>query len=184
MDRSHSYYPSPHSLANKAGRALWGVVWLMFFRPSPTLLHGWRRFLLRLFGAKLGVGVHVYPSAKVWAPWNLRMDDHSGIGPFVDCYCVDVIRIGRQAAVSQYAFLCTASHDYRYVHLPLVTQPIVIGAYAWIAADVFVGPGVNIGEGAVVGARSSVFKDVQPWCVIAGNPASLIRKREVRSEHP
>jgi putative colanic acid biosynthesis acetyltransferase WcaF len=108
------------------------------------------------------------------------MEDHSGIGPFVDCYCVDVIRIGRLAAVSQYAFLCTASHDYRDIRLPLVTSPIVIGAYAWIAADVFVGPGVKIGEGAVIGARSSVFKDVEAWCVVSGNPVSLIGKREIR----
>ncbi len=110
------------------------------------------------------------------------MEDHSCIGAFVDCYCVDVIRIGRLATVSQYAFLCTASHDYRDIRLPLVTKPIVIGAHAWIAADVFVGPGVNVGEGAVVGARSSVFKDVEPWCVVAGNPISLIRKREIRPD--
>jgi len=182
MRRSESHYPSSHSLANKALRGLWGIVWLVLFRPSPTLLHGWRRFLLRLFGASLGKGVHVYPSARIWAPWNLYMEDHSGIGPFVDCYTVDVIRIGRLAAVSQYSFLCAASHDYRDIRLPLVTKPIVIGAYAWVAADVFVGPGVNIGEGAVVGARSTVLKDVEPWCVVSGNPVSLIKKREIRPD--
>jgi putative colanic acid biosynthesis acetyltransferase WcaF len=141
-------------------------------------MHGWRRFLLRIFGAKLGRGTYVYPSVQVWAPWNLVMDDHSCLSHFVDCYCVDKIKIGRYATVSQYSFLCTASHDYSAVDMRLVTAPIVVSDWAWITADVFVGPGVTVGEGAVVAARSTVTKDVRPWTVVAGAPAKLINLRD------
>jgi putative colanic acid biosynthesis acetyltransferase WcaF len=123
------------------------------------------------------MNAHPYPSAKIWAPWNLEMGDHSCLSEKVDCYSVDTIRLGPHAIVSQYSFLCTASHDYTDPTMPLITAPIIIEAGAWVAADVFVGPGVTIGEGAVVGARSSVFKDVDPWTVIAGNPARAIKKR-------
>lgn len=156
---------------------LWQVVWLLFYRPTPRVLHTWRCFLLRLFGAKIGKAVHPYPSARIWAPWNLKMGDHSCLSEQVDCYCVDLIQIGAHATVSQYSFLCTASHDYTNPDMPLVTAPIVIGERVWITADVFIGPGVHIGEGAVVLARSSVFEDIEPWVVATGNPAKSIKRR-------
>jgi putative colanic acid biosynthesis acetyltransferase WcaF len=173
--------PSPHSLSNKLVRVLWGIIWLIFFRPSPRILHGWRRFLLRLFGAKIGKGVHPYPSAKIWAPWNLEMKEHSCLSEAVDCYCVDKITIGAHSTVSQYSFLCTASHDYTNPQMPLITAPITIGEKVWVAADVFVAPGVTVGDGAVIGVRSSVFKDIPPWTVVAGNPAKILKKREINS---
>jgi putative colanic acid biosynthesis acetyltransferase WcaF len=151
----------------------------MLYRPSPKVLHGWRRLLLRLFGARIGINAHPYPSAKIWAPWNLEMGDHSCLSEKVDCYSVDFIRLGPHAIVSQYSFLCTASHDYNDPTMPLITAPIIVEAGAWVAADVFIGPGVRIGEGAVVGARSTVFRNVQPWMVVAGNPLKVIRRREI-----
>lgn len=157
---------------------MWNVVWTILFRPAPRPLHAWRALLLRLFGARLGRKVHVYPSARVWAPWNLEMGDHACLSEGVDCYCVDKIRIGARATVSQYSFLCTASHDYTVAEFPLVTGPITIGEHGWIAADVFVAPGVTIGAGAVVSARSSVFHDIPPWVVAAGSPAKPIKSRE------
>jgi len=171
--------PSSHPLRNKVGRAIWGLVWACLYRPSPKVLHGWRRFLLRLFGAKVGKGVHPHPSARIWAPWNLEMGDHSCLSFFVDCYCVARVTIGAHSTVSQYSYLCTATHDVEHPNMPLVTQPITIGEGAWIAADVFVAPGVTIGDGAVVGARSSVFGDVAPWTIVAGSPAREIRKRQL-----
>jgi putative colanic acid biosynthesis acetyltransferase WcaF len=175
---------TPLSLRNKAGRAVWNVVWLLLFRPAPKPFHGWRSVLLRMFGAKLGNAVHPYPSARIWAPWNLEMGDHSCLSEGVDCYCVDKIRIGSHATVSQYSFLCTASHDYRDPAMPLVTAPITIGERAWIAADVFVAPGVTIGDGAVVTARSNVFSDIDSWTVAAGNPAKSLKKREFLTKEP
>jgi len=169
-----------HNLAfsNRLARALWHVVWLFLYRPTPVLLHGWRRLLLRIFGARIGDGAHPYPSARIWAPWNLVMGEHSCLSHQVDCYCVDKVVLGAHATVSQYSFLCTATHDYTRPGMPLMTAPIVIGDHAWVTADVFIGPGVTIGEGVVVGARSTVTRDVAPWNVVAGNPVKNIGRRD------
>ena len=169
--------PSPHSIVNRTMRVVWNAVWLVLYRPSPGILHGWRRCLLRLFGATIGEGAHPHPSVRVWAPWNLEMGAHSCLGHYVDCYCVDRVVIGPHATVSQYSYLCTASHDHEDPHMRLITGRIAIGEGAWVAADVFVAPGVTIGEGAVVGARSSVFSDVAPWTVVTGNPARFLKPR-------
>jgi putative colanic acid biosynthesis acetyltransferase WcaF len=158
-------------------RVLWSIVWTVFYLPSPRPMHGWRRFLLRLFGAQVGVGAHPYAKAKIWAPWNLVMEDHSCIADDVDCYCVDRITIGAHATVSQYSYLCAASHDFRDPAMPLVVAPIVIEPHAWVAADVFVGPGVSIRTGSIVGARSTVLHDVDEWTVVGGSPAVPIGNR-------
>src|SRR5215212_8592055 len=120
-----SCYHSPLSGWNKLARKAWGIVWMLLFRTSPRIAFGfaWRRLLLRLFGARIGRGANIYPSCKIWAPWNLEMGDHSCLGNYVDCYSVDKIWIGPHAVVSQYSFLCTASHDIADPHLGLVTSP-------------------------------------------------------------
>ena len=174
-----SHCPSPHSLRSRLARVGWNWVWTFLYRPSPRPFHGWRRFLLRCFGAKIGRGVHAYPAAKIWAPWNLEMGDYSCLSQNVDCYCVAKIKIGAHATVSQYSFLCAASHDVERPHMPLIMAPITIADGAWIAADVFIGPGVTVGEGAVVGARSSVFRSVEPWSVVVGNPARFLEPRQL-----
>lgn len=179
----HELVAARLTFANRVARALWGVVWLLLYRPSPRPMHAWRRGLLRLFGAKIGPHAHPYPSAHIWAPWNLTMGEGSCLADRVNCYCVDKVVLGDWATVSQYSYLCTASHDYEDPAMPLLTAPIVIGTRAWVTADVYVGPGVKIGEGAVVGARASVFKDVAPWTVVAGNPAREIKKRRLRKDH-
>jgi putative colanic acid biosynthesis acetyltransferase WcaF len=166
------------SLCNKVARGVWEIVWLLLYRPTPRLFHPWRCMLLRLFGAKLGKAVHPYPSSRVWAPWNLEMGDHACLSEGVDCYCVAKISIGAHSTISQYSFLCTASHDHSKAFMPLVAAPITIGERVWITADVFVGPGVTIGDGAVVTARSSVFSDLSPWMVARGNPAIAVKARK------
>jgi putative colanic acid biosynthesis acetyltransferase WcaF len=173
--------PSPHSNANKMGRVLWTIVWGLLFRPSPKIMLGWRRMLLRLFGAKIGKGAKIMPSTKIWAPWNLTMGEEACLSHDVDCYCVAPIIIGEHATISQYSFLCTATHDVEDPHMRLVTAPIVIGDGVWVAADVFVAPGITIGEGAVVGVRSNVFKDLEPWKIYAGTTAHFIRDRAIKS---
>ena len=179
-----SYSPSQHTFANKLARMAWGLVWMTLYWPSPRILHGWRRLLLRLFGAKIGYDAHPCPGARIWAPWNLELGSQSSLADGVDCYCVDRLVIGNDVTISQYAFLCTASHDYTDERMPLVTAPIRIGDRAWICADVFIGPGVTIGEGTVVGARSSVYRDLEPWIVAAGNPARPMGRREIREIAP
>jgi putative colanic acid biosynthesis acetyltransferase WcaF len=171
--------PSTFTFLQRARRFFWGVVYVSSFRLSPKVAHGWRRFILRRMGASIGRGAVIHPSVKIWAPWNLVMDDFACLGPFVDCYNVDSVRLGRHAVVSQYCFLCTASHDHTRLDLPLTTMPIEIGDFTWVCADVYLGPGVRIGEGAIVGARSSVYSHVTEWSVVAGNPATFRKERKV-----
>jgi putative colanic acid biosynthesis acetyltransferase WcaF len=170
------------SMGNRVARSAWHVTWLFLFRPTPRLLHPWRCLLLKLFGAKLGKRVHPYPSARIWAPWNLEMGDDACLSEKVDCYCVDKITIGRNSTVSQYSFLCGASHDYSRRSMPMVSAPITIGERVWIAADVFVAPGVTIGDGAMVTARSSVFSDLPQWMIATGNPAIPVKARSLRDD--
>jgi putative colanic acid biosynthesis acetyltransferase WcaF len=174
-----SYKPSPHGSGNRMARLTWGIVYCVLFRPSLRPMLRWRNFILRCFGAQISKSARIYPKARIWAPWNLHMDECATLSDHVDCYCVAPVRIGAHATVSQYSYLCAASHDHEDANFTLYAQPIAIGAQAWIAADVFIGPGVTIGEGTVVGARSSVFKDLPPWKVCVGSPARPIKDRVV-----
>lgn len=168
---------SPHGLGNRFGRLLWGLVQALLFRPSPRNLHGWRRMLLRLFGARIDATARVYPRARIWWPANLSMGPRATIADDVDVYCVAPVTLGTRAIVSQYGYLCGASHDFDDPERPLTPAPITIGDEAWLAADVFVGPGVAIGARTVVGARSSVFADLPPDHVCFGTPAKPVRPR-------
>jgi len=172
--------PSPHSLANKAGRVLWAIVWGTMFRWSPRFFFAWRRMLLTLFGARIGCNARISPSVRIWAPWNLTVGDEAAIAHDVDCYCVAPLSIGNHSTVSQYAFLCTATHDIGDPHMRLVSAPVTICDQAWVCAGAFIGPGIVIGEGAVAGAMSVVTRSVDPWTVVAGNPANVIKKRELK----
>ncbi len=164
---------------NKLGRLCWKVVWLFLYRPSPVPFFKWRCLLLRLFGAEIAnEKVHPYPSSKVWAPWNLIMERDTCLSHNVDCYNVNLVHLQEGVVISQYSFLCTASHDYTQKSMPLITAPIIIQKNAWVTSDVFIGPGVTIGEGAVVAARSTVMKDVLPWNVVSGNPAVILKIRK------
>jgi putative colanic acid biosynthesis acetyltransferase WcaF len=168
---------------NRLGRILWIIVWCVFFRFSPVIFHGWRRFLVRCFGGSIGKGANLYPSAKVWAPWNLIMEENSCLSHGVICYNVASVHLGKNVTVSQYSHLCTATHDYTDQSMALMFAPIRIEDHAWVTADVFVGPGVTIGEGAVINARSSVFSDIEPWTVAKGYPAKSYKKRILKGVH-
>jgi len=169
--------PSPHTLKDRLGRAVWGVVPSTLFVWSPRPCFRWRVLLLNLFGADAHARARPYPKARIWSPKNLTLGEHATLADGVEVYCVERITIGKGTTVSQYAYLCGATHDSDDPGFPLVPMPITIGERVWIAADVFVGPGVTVGDGAVVGARSSVFRDVEPWTVCAGSPAKALRKR-------
>lgn len=159
-------------------RLAWEAVWLLAFRPTPRwALHGWRRFLLRCFGAHIGEGCRIAPSCRIWAPWNLSMGAYAALGDGVDCYSMDRIRIGSKVAVSQRSFLCAGSHDIRSLSRPLITGPIEIEDHVWIAAECFVHPNVVIRQGAVIGARSVVLQDMPAWSVCAGHPCRKLEDR-------
>lgn len=176
-------YENRLSLSNRLGRFLWRIFYLLAFRYTPTCpFFWWRRRLLQAFGAKLGRGAIVHPTVSIWAPWNLTMGERSSLAPHVDCYSVDRIVIGDDVTVSQRAFLCTASHDIESLDRRLTTAPIYVGDGAWIFAEAFVAPGVHIAVGAVVAARAVVVKDVEPWTVVGGNPARVLKRRVLRAD--
>jgi len=133
-----------------------------------------------MFGAKVGAGCRIAPSCRVWAPWNLVMGEFSALGEGVDCYSMDRITIGSKVAVSQRTFLCTGSHDISALSRPLSTGPILIEDHVWISAESFIHPNVVIREGAVIGARSVVLKEMPAWSICAGNPCRKIKDRVLR----
>lgn len=165
------------SFNNRLARLVWGTVYLLLFRYSPIPFHGWRSFLLRVFGAKVGHGARVYPKVRIWAPWNIKLGDQCGIANYANLYAQGKIEIGRRTTVSQGVHLCAGTHDYSKPGFPTITKPIYIGSYAWIAAESFIHPGINIGEGCVIGARSVVTKDMPSWTVCTGHPCIPIKER-------
>ena len=177
-----AHYKNSLSRMNQIIRLVWGVVWSCgtCFLPR-SLGMSWKRMLLRLFGAKIHPTANIYSGVRVYYPANLTMEAYSCLADDVNCYNVAPITIGEQVTVSQEAYLCTASHDITDPLHHLITAPITIERDAWIGARAYVGMGVTIGEGAVVGATASVYKDVEPWTIVGGNPAKFIKKREIKN---
>jgi len=162
---------------NKLIVQLWYLVQATLFHLSPHFMTGWRRLLVRAFGGKVGKHVIFRPSATLTYPWNISVGDYSYIGDEVVLYSLDRIDIGAHVSVSYRAFLCTGTHDPRDPRFPLVIQPIRVDNEAWIAADAFVAPGVHIGTGAVLAARSTALKDIPAYEMQAGTPAKSIGTR-------
>lgn len=158
-------------------RVLWGAVSFLFaLTPRPAW--GVRRFILRVFGAEISAGVHIYPSVRIMIPWNLKIGPYAAIGDRAILYALGPITIGARAVISPYAYLCAGSHDYRTPAMPLLKSPIVIGADAWICTGAYVGPGVTIGDRAILAARGVAVSDIDPEIIAGGNPAREIKKRE------
>lgn len=171
------------SRKEQLGRVLWATV-KPLFALSPRPFWGWRRGLLRLFGARIGRNVHIYSSVRVTMPWNLTIEAEAAVGDRAILYALGPITIGMRVTISQGAHLCAGSHDYRDPTMPLIKSPITIGAGAWICAEAFVGPGVTVREGAILGARAVAFRDVPAATIAIGNPALTMktRARSVRDE--
>lgn len=165
-------------LADRLRRACWNACWIVLFRPAPRPFHAWRSCLLRLFGARLGPHCHISPAAKIWAPWNLICDDQVAIADGAEIYNPAPMHFGSHAIVSQGALLCGATHDYNDPAFPLIAYAMEVGAYAWICARACLCPGVNVGEGAVLGLASVATHDLEPWTVYAGVPAIKVNQRQ------
>lgn len=168
------------SLCNRLLRVCWGLAWLLLARFTPPPLHGWRRWVLRAFGARVGRGARVHGSARIWLPANLELGNNCLIGPGVRLYNQGRITIGARSVISQGAHLCASTHDITDPHFQLVLRPISIGEGAWIAAEAFIGPGVTVGDHAVVGGRAALFEAAAPGCVYSGNPARLLKQRKLQ----
>jgi putative colanic acid biosynthesis acetyltransferase WcaF len=160
-------------------RVLWSAA-VPLFRHSPRTFFRWRAFLLRLFGAKIGKDVHIYNSSVIYMPWNLEIGDWSSIGEYAFIYNLGKVTIGKAVTISHRAHLCAGTHDYSDPTMSLLRPPISIRNQAWICTDAYLGPGIVVGEGAVVGACGVAVKDVEPWSIVAGNPARVIGRRALK----
>ncbi|HUI61547.1 MAG TPA: hypothetical protein VLX90_15065 [Steroidobacteraceae bacterium] len=160
-------------------RIAWSIGrWLVRLSPRPCF--AWRRAVLRLFGARIGARVNIYPSTQLYMPWNVEIGDWSALGEDVLVYSLGKVRIGRNATLSYRAHVCAGTHDLSDPELPLLKPPVCIEDGAWIGTEAFIGPGVTVGRGAVVGARAVVVKDVPALDIVAGNPARQIGRRQFR----
>jgi len=173
-----------HLPVNFRGRSLlivqlWWLVQATLFAGSPQFLYGWRRFLLRLFGARIGKKVLIRPTVRITYPWKVSIGDFSWIGDDVVLYSLGPIYIGSNTVISQKSYLCTGSHDLTRSTFNIYNKPVEIGNQVWIAADVFVAPGVKIGDGSVIGARSTVLQNIPAAKICYGNPARPVKDRPV-----
>lgn len=160
---------------------LWWLVQASFFRWSPQFAYVFRSWLLRCFGANIGQGVIIRPSVTVTYPWKVSIGDHAWIGNDVVLYSLGEIHIGAHAVISQRSYICASDHDYSQLDFPIQARKVTISAEAWLAADVFVSPGVTIGQGCVIGARSSVFRDMPVGMVCMGTPCVPVKPRVMRN---
>jgi putative colanic acid biosynthesis acetyltransferase WcaF len=172
------YLRPAFSRANRLRRASWNVVWLLLYRTSPRPFHSWRAMLLRLYGAKMGPDCHFYPASKVWAPWNLVCAEQVTAADHAEIYNPAPISFGSHAILSQGAYVCGATHDFDDPAFPLIAFAMHIGSYAWVCARAAVSPGVNVGDGAVLGLGSVASRELEPWTIYAGVPAVKIRPRK------
>ena len=161
---------------------LWWLIQATLFAWSPQFAYGWRRLLLKIFGAKIGKIVIIRPSVKLTYPWKVKIGDNSWIGDEVILYSLGEIIIGSDSVISQKSYICTGSHSTYSPEFKIFAKPIRIGNQCWIATDVFIAPGMTIGDGAVVGARSSVFNDIPAEMICMGSPAEPVKRRSSKQE--
>jgi len=172
------YLRPAFSLSDRLRRQSWNICWALLYRTSPRPLHSWRAFLLRAFGAEIGPNCHFYPRSKVWAPWNLICADQVTAGDGAEIYNPAPVTFGSHAILSQDAYVCGATHDYDDPGFPLIAFAMSFGPYAWICARASVAPGVNVGEGAVLGLGSVATRNLEPWTIYAGVPAVKVKERQ------
>jgi putative colanic acid biosynthesis acetyltransferase WcaF len=180
-----SQFKMPTNFRGRSALAvqLWWLCDALLFRNSPQFAYGFRRFLLRAFGANIGVDCIIRPTARITYPWKFTLGDYSWVGDDVKIYSLGDIRVGKNSVISQGSYICAADHDYKQTNFPIRARPVVIGDECWIGTEVFVGPGVSIGSGCVVGAKSAVFRDMPPEMLCLGSPCKPIRLRDTRNHN-
>jgi len=172
--------PSDTPLNVKLLRALWGLFQIPFWPHTPQALSPLRIALLRLFGAEIGPACLIGAGVKIWVPWNLTMGERSTIGADTEIQNFVPVTIGRHVVLSQRNYICTSTHDHTHPHFPLISTPIRIGSQSWVASECVLGPGAEIGEGAVISVRSVVTSAMPAWMVCAGSPCRPITERVIQ----
>lgn len=173
----HRFFWTPERWHQRLAAQLWMLVQATLFRFSPPMTPGWRRMLLRLFGARIGPDVKVHASVKVDLPWRLSIGSDSRLEHGVRLDCGGGIAIGAHVAISQYVHLSTLTRDIDVVELRPKVLPIRIGDGVWLGADVYVAAATTIGSNSVVGARASVLQDISANVIATGHPAKAVHQR-------
>lgn len=176
LDIGSNRIVSKYSNNEMIKRIFW-TIGIVFFKLTPRNFFLTRNSILKIFGAKIGKAVHIYPSATIYFPWNLTIGDYSAIGENALIYNLGSVEIGKNVTISHLAQICAGTHDYSEPDMPLLKPKIVIEDNVWICTQAFVGPGIIVKKGAVIGACAVLTKDSQPWKVYAGNPAKAIKDR-------
>ena len=172
-----------YSRGEQLRRVLWSIGQLAI-RLSPRPCFAWRRWILRCFGAKVGRNVNIYPSTRIYMPWNVEIGDWAALGEDAFVYSLGHVSIGAGVALGYRAHICAGTHDFSDPALPLLKPPVVIEDAAWIGTEAFIGPGTRVCQGAIVGARAVVVKDVPALHIVAGNPARQIGLRPANVRNP
>ena len=179
IDHATNQVARKYTPVEQLRRIVWSFGrWLIVLSPRPFF--GWRRLVLRLFGARIGVHVNIYPTAHLYMPWNVELGDWSALGEHVFVYSLGKVTIGRNVTVSYRSHICAGTHDFSDRSLPLLKPPVTLEDDVWVGTDAFIGPGIVVGYGAIVGARAVVVKNVEPLAVVAGNPARTVAQRALR----
>lgn len=178
LDTAANRAARKYTPAEQLRRGLWSFGrWLIILSPRPFF--AWRRCVLRMFGAKVGAQVSIYPSTRFYMPWNVELGDWAALGEDVFIYSLTRVRIGRRATLSYRTHVCGGTHDFSHPTRPLLKLPVVVEDDVWVGTDVFLGPGITVGAGAIVGARAVVVRNVEPLQIVAGNPARPIGQRRL-----
>jgi len=165
-----------YTRAEQAMRVAWAFGrWLVRLSPHPC--YGWRRWVLRLFGARVGRAVRTAASTHIYMPWNVEIGDWAALGPDVFIYSLGRVRIGDRATVSYRTHVCAGTHDFTDPTMPLLKPSVTIEEDAWVGTDAFIGPGLIVGRGAIVAAKAVVVKNVEPFTMVGGHPAHVIGQR-------
>lgn len=171
----------PYPIMDYIYRIFWIVLQNTLWKIFWHRLHFLRAGLLKIMGAEISWRFQAFGSTNILRPWDISIGDYVSLGPRVHIYNLAKVSIGANTVISQDVYIAGGTHDYTKPNLPLQRKDIIIGSNVWICAGAFIGPGVKIGDGAVIGARSVVIKDVEPWTVVGGNPAKFIKKREIKN---
>ena len=177
LDHASNQAARKYTPMEQVRRVAWSFGrWLMVLSPRPCF--GWRRLVLRLFGARVGAHVNIYPTARLYMPWNVEIGDWSALGEDVFVYSLGKVRIGKSVTLSYRSHVCAGTHDLNDPTLPLLKPPVTLEDGVFVGTEAFIGPGVTVGRGAIVGARAVVVKNVEPLNIVAGNPARVIGLRQ------
>jgi putative colanic acid biosynthesis acetyltransferase WcaF len=180
IDHATNQAARKYTPAEQLRRIIWSFGrWLIVLSPRPCF--GWRRLVLRLFGARIGAHVNIYPTAHLYMPWNVEIGAWSALGEDVLVYSLGKVRIGKSVTLSYRSHICAGTHDLNDPTLPLLKPPVTLEDGVFVGTEAFIGPGVTVGQGAVVGARAVVVKNVEPLSIVAGNPARVIGLRQFRA---